>query len=39
MEGRIKFNNVSFRYIDQKDEIMENLSFEIKENSFVAVVG
>lgn len=39
MEGRIKFNNVSFKYIDKKDEIMENLSFEIKKNSFIAVMG
>jgi ABC-type multidrug transport system fused ATPase/permease subunit len=30
---------VSFRYIDQKTEVMENLSFEIKENSFVAIMG
>lgn len=39
MQGAIKFNNVGFRYIDQKDEIMENLSFEIKENTFVAIMG
>lgn len=39
MEGKINFNNVSFKYIDQKDEIMEDVSFQIKENSFVAVMG
>ena len=39
MEGKINFNNVSFKYIEQKDEIMEDVSFQIKENSFVAVMG
>lgn len=39
MMGRIRFSNVSFRYIDNNTEIMENLSFEVKENSFVAIIG
>lgn len=39
MKGHIKFRNVSFKYIDQNVEVMRGLSFDIKENSFVAIMG
>ena len=35
---KIEFKNVSFSY-DEKETIMENISFEIKKNDFVAVTG
>jgi ATP-binding cassette subfamily B protein len=39
IEGRIKFNNVAFKYIDNNSQIMENLSFDVKPDSFVAIMG
>ena len=35
--GKIVFKNVSFTY--DRQQVMENVSFEIKPNSFVAIVG
>lgn len=39
VKGNIRFENVAFHYLDQTDHIIENLSFEVKENSFVAIMG
>ncbi len=38
LKGDIKFENVSFEYIPDK-RVLNNISFEIKENEFVAFVG
>ncbi len=37
IEGKIEFNNVSFIY--EKQEILKNVSFKLKPNSFTAIVG
>lgn len=35
----IEFNNVSFRYIPDGDQILKNVSFNVKQGQTVAVVG
>ncbi len=37
IDGKIEFKNVSFTY--EKQEVMKNVSFKIKPNSFTAIVG
>lgn len=37
--GTIKFNNVTFRYKDAKDAVLDNLNFEIKKGETVAFIG
>jgi ATP-binding cassette subfamily B protein len=38
LKGRVEFDNVSFAYTD-KDYVLRNLSFEIREGETVAIVG
>ena len=38
LEGHIKFQNVSFQY-DDSQEVLNNLSFEIKPNETISFVG
>lgn len=37
IDGKVEFKNVSFTY--EKQEVMKNVSFKIKPNSFTAIVG
>lgn len=37
--GNIAFHNVSFKYTEGSDHVLENLSLEIKAGEFVALVG
>lgn len=37
IKGKIEFRNVSFNY--EKQEVIKNISFEIKPKTFVAIVG
>ncbi len=37
IDGKVEFKNVSFTY--EKQEVMNNVSFKIKPNSFTAIVG
>ncbi len=39
VRGNIKFKNVSFKYKDDQDHVLENLSLEIKAGEYVALVG
>lgn len=39
LKGNIKFNNVSFRYKVNTEEVLNNFNLEIKEGSKVAIVG
>ena len=39
IDGKIEFKNVSFFYSDESQKIIDDLSFEIKKNSSVALVG
>ena len=39
IKGNIKFENVSFKYIDNGPLILNDLSLEIKEGEYVAIVG
>ena len=39
IEGNIKFENVSFKYIENGPLILNNLSLDIKEGEYVAIVG
>ncbi|WP_316793990.1 ABC transporter ATP-binding protein [Pedobacter frigoris] len=39
ISGNIKFQNVSFIYPDTGIEAIKNVSFEIKEGQFVAIIG
>lgn len=39
IKGHIKFENVSFNYVDSEYKALANLSFEIKPNSTVAIMG
>jgi len=38
-EGRISFENITFRYDDTLDHAIKDLSFDIKKNHKVAIVG
>jgi ABC-type multidrug transport system fused ATPase/permease subunit len=38
VHGHIHFENVSFRYIDEKP-VLENISFEVKSGQTLALVG
>ena len=39
IKGNIKFENVSFKYIENGPLILNNLSLDIKEGEYVAIVG
>jgi ABC-type bacteriocin/lantibiotic exporter with double-glycine peptidase domain len=39
ISGNIKFENVSFRYTDTSPLVVNDLSLEIKEGEYVAIVG
>ena len=39
IKGNVKFENVSFKYIDNGPLILNDLSLEIKEGEYVAIVG
>lgn len=39
INGNIKLENVSFKYVDNGPLIINNLSLEIKEGEFIAIVG
>lgn len=39
VRGDIEFKNVTFKYRDDHDEVLENLSLNIKAGEFVALVG
>jgi ATP-binding cassette, subfamily B, bacterial len=39
LRGDIEFKNVSFKYREDHDEVLENLSLELKAGEFVALVG
>jgi ATP-binding cassette, subfamily B, bacterial len=39
VKGSITFNNVSFRYREGHDDILKNISLEIKAGEYVALVG
>ncbi len=37
--GRVKYNNITFKYSDQEKNIFEKLNLEIEPNSVTAIVG
>ena len=39
IKGNIKFENVSFKYIENGPFVLNNLSLDIKEGEYVAIVG
>lgn len=39
IEGKIKFENVDFKYPDDKSPVLKNISFEIKPGNTLAIVG
>lgn len=39
LEGNITFNNVTFRYSEENEEVIHNLSFDIPKGQNVALVG
>ena len=39
IKGNIKFENVSFKYIENGPLVLNNLSLDIKEGEYVAIVG
>lgn len=39
VKGEVKFNNVSFRYSEENDIVLDNINIEIKEGENVALVG
>lgn len=39
VKGEIKFENVTFRYSEENEEVLENLSFTVKAGENVALVG
>ena len=39
VQGKIEFKNVSFKYKDDQNHVLENLSLEIKAGEYVALVG
>lgn len=39
IEGHIIFNNVSFKFRDDKDYLFKNISFEIKPGETIAIIG
>ena len=39
LKGQIEFNNVSFRYNDNMNYIVDDMSFKIKSGEYVAIVG
>ncbi len=38
-KGHLKFDNVSFRYYDDADNVLSNLNFEIKPGEHVGIIG
>lgn len=39
VKGNIKFNDVSFRYHDNEHRVLKHINLEIKEGSYIALVG
>jgi ATP-binding cassette, subfamily B, bacterial len=39
VRGKVEFKNVSFKYKEDHDHVLENLSLEIKAGEYVALVG
>jgi ATP-binding cassette, subfamily B, bacterial len=39
VQGRIEFQNISFRYKEDYDHVLKNLSLDIKAGEYVALVG
>lgn len=39
LDGKIEFRNVSFKYILDGSQILDNISFTVEPNQFVAVIG
>lgn len=39
IKGNIKMENISFRYLDDGPLILDNLSLDIKEGEYIAIVG
>jgi len=39
LEGRVTFDNVSFRYVGGQDDVIHNLSFEAQPGDTVAILG
>lgn len=39
MEGTVEFRNVSFRYPDASDNVLENISFSAKKGETIAFIG
>jgi ATP-binding cassette, subfamily B, multidrug efflux pump len=39
IKGEIKFENVDFRYPGSTIEILKNISFDVKQGEFIAIVG
>ena len=37
--GAIEFENVSFRYMDEKEQVLENVSFRLEPGGTLAIVG
>ncbi|MFC5452880.1 ABC transporter ATP-binding protein [Paenibacillus aestuarii] len=39
MQGKVEFDNVSFRYADESNEVLSNFSLTVKPGEYVALVG
>jgi ABC-type multidrug transport system fused ATPase/permease subunit len=39
VKGAITFRDVSFRYVNESNNIFNNLNFSVKPGSFIAIVG
>ncbi len=39
INGEIEFKNVSFRYNENSDDVLENLSFNVKQGEILAIIG
>ncbi len=39
MKGNVKFSNVSFRYNDEEEDVLHDISFEVKKGEIIAFVG
>ncbi|MBR2825734.1 MAG: ABC transporter ATP-binding protein [Solobacterium sp.] len=39
LHGAIQFDHVSFRYPDGKDDVLDNVSFEVKPGETIAIIG
>lgn len=39
VKGAITFRDVSFRYVNESNNIFNNLNFSVKPGNFIAIVG